>query len=202
MRKLVSLSILLFLLLSNCFLLCCFCLNKKVAYANELTNYVFARAQTSGVVLYKTPSVISSNNVFFEIPQSYFVMLISNFSDEFYRAQYKDVVGYVLKTDITPVAEKPQNPFFEGSFRVFSSDGTDVLSSPFPSLGANVVATVEKFETVEYFGTISGEELIEGRGTTWLFGKTQNGEFGFFYQGLCDQISEIPTNVEQSLWEW
>jgi len=172
------------------------CLPMSVASASYmLTNYVYARVQTDGVMLYKTPSVLTEDNVYFEIPKSYFVLLISNFSTEYYKVQYRDVVGYITKESVAPVVETPQTPYLTGiTFRVFSSDGLDMLSSPYSSSSPTIVKSVELYQNIDYYGKCYGDEYIEGRGNVWYYGKCE--KFGYLYSGLCDNLSPIYQNTE------
>lgn len=170
----------------------------KEAHASyQLTSYVYARAENDGAYLYKTPSVVQEDNIYFEIPKSYFVLLISNFTTDFYKAQYRDIVGYVLKNTVSPVKEKPQTPYLTDiTFRVFSSDGLEMLSSPFPSKYKAVVKTVELYKSIDYYGICYGDEYVDGRGNIWYYCK--DGESGYLYKGLCDNLGPIPLNMEST----
>ena len=195
MKKCKILCVTLFLLLSfsNFFLDFTFAYFEK-ASAYNLTSFVYARAETDGVMLYKTPSL--DDEIYFEVPKSYFVMLITNFSSQFYKVQYRDVVGYVLKSSVSPVAETPTTPYLVGAtFRVYSSDGLSMLSSPYPSKSPTVTKTVELYSEIDYYGRVFGEEMISGRGEEWYYGK-YDGAFGYLYKGLCDNLSPISINTE------
>lgn len=167
--------------------------NAQASY--KLTSYVYARAEKEGAFLYKTPSVVQEDNIYFEIPKSYFVLLISNFTTDFYKAQYRDMVGYVLKNTVSPVKEKPQTPYLTNiTFRVFSSDGLEMLSSPFPSINKVIVQNVELYKSIDYYGSCYGDEYVEGRGNIWYYCKDEKS--GYLYKGLCDNLSPIPLNTE------
>ncbi|MBQ9792847.1 MAG: hypothetical protein IJW32_03820 [Clostridia bacterium] len=176
------------------------------------TNYTYAQIKSDDTYLYKTPNNATVQNAYFALPNTYFVMLLSNYNDYLYKVQYKDLVGFVLKQKVYPVKEKPQKPFLENiTFRVYSSDGTKVYNSPFNTQEQTNFNFVEVFETINYYGYILGDELIENRGLTWYYGKTNyssnnspqnesvnqtNNITGYFYSGLCDSLSSIPQNTE------
>lgn len=184
----------------------------KKANANVYTNYTYAQIKSDDTYLYKTPNNATVQNAYFALPNTYFVMLLSNYNDYLYKVQYKDLVGFVLKQKVYPVKEKPQKPFLENiTFRVYSSDGTKVYNSPFNTQEQTNFNFVEVFETINYYGYILGDELIENRGLTWYYGKTNyssnnspqnesvnqtNNITGYFYSGLCDSLSSIPQNTE------
>ena len=193
--KILCTTLFLLLLFSNFFLNFAFAFAYfENASAYNLTSFVYARAENDGVMLYKKPSL--DDEIYFEIPKSYFVMLITNFSSQFYKVQYRDVVGYVLKSSVSPVAETPTTPYLVGAtFRVYSSDGLSMLSSPYPSKSPTVTKTVELYSEIDYYGRVFGEEMISSRGEEWFFGK-YDGSFGYLYKGLCDNLSAIPLNTE------
>lgn len=159
----------------------------------KLTTFLYAKVEDSGVNLYRSPNSINEN-IYFEIPQSYFVLLLSNYNNDFYKAQYQDVVGFVLKSQVFAINETPTTPFASATFYVFTTDGTTVMDTP-TSLGKSLT-TIEKYEEITYYGTTQGEEKTMGRGTTWYFGKTKQGVLGYFYAGLCEMNSDIPQNTE------
>ena len=167
-------------------------------HASTLTTYTYARAETSGVYLYKSATSVESSNILFEIPETYFVGLLSNYSNDFYKVMYRDLTGFVLKSSVTPVKEPPQTPYLENiTFRVYSPGGTDLVANP-TSKSPTVITTVEQNAILNYYGKSIGQENISGRGSTWYFGTTATGERGYIYKGLADQLSHIPLNTERT----
>lgn len=159
-----------------------------------LTSYIYARVDSDNVSLYKTPSVAESDNVLFDLPKSYFVLLISNFSSDFYKAQYRDVVGFVLKDSVVAVRETPSSPYLKNvTFRVFSSDGKKLMSSP--SHLSSALCDVDISKDMDYYGACFGTEMINGRGNVWYYTK-YNDTFGYLYAGLCDRLEGIIPNSE------
>ncbi len=175
-----------------------FAFNPTTLHALSLTTYTYARAETSGVYLYKSTSSLDSSNILFEIPETYFVGLLSNYNSDFYKVMYRDLTGFVLKSSVTPVKETPKTPYLEGiTFRVFSPGGTDLIANP-TSKSPTVITTVEQNATLNYYGKSIGQENISGRGSMWYFGTTTTGESGYIYKGLADQLSHIPLNTERT----
>ena len=159
----------------------------------KMTTFLYAKVENDDVNLYKTPNA-TNENCLFAIPKSYFVLLLSNYNEMFYKAQYLDVVGFILKEQVSAVNETPNTPYAEATFYVFTTDGTTVMDSP-TSFG-KALTTIEKYENVTYYGHTNGEEKTKGRGTIWYYGKTKQGVFGYFYAGLCEINSSIPQNTE------
>ena len=166
--------------------------------APSLTTYVYARAETSGVYLYKSAQNTEQSNILFEIPETYFVGLLSDYNSLFYKVMYQDLTGFVLKSSVTPVKETPETPYLEGvTFRVYTPGGTEMVANP-TSKSPTVITTVEQNTIIKYYGKSVGQENISGRGSTWYFGTTPTGESGYIYKGLADQLSHIPLNTEKT----
>lgn len=171
--------------------------NNLFIFASQYTTYTYAQINNDNTYLYKTCSSTSLTNAYCSLPKTYFVLLISNIDENFYKAQYKDIVGYVLKEDVTPIAETPKTPYPENlTFRTYSSDGTNVLSSPFNTNSPTIVETINVLEEVQYYGQIIGDEFISNRGYIWYYCKTNNNNYGYLYQGLCDNLTTILPNTE------
>ena len=169
------------------------------AKASKYTNYTYAQIKEE-TYLYKTSKSTQIQNALFMLPNSYFVKLLSNISEDFYKAEYNGIVGYVLKSQVMPVSEKPQNPYLKNiTFRVYSSDGTKIFSSPTNTASSEnkIVEEVEVLSALTYYGEILGDEFIPSRGYSWIYCKTQNNNFGYIYKGLCDNFSPITQNQEK-----
>lgn len=183
--------------LSFCFIFILFFLCPSFkSFASSYTNFVYARIETSGVYLYKSAKTTNLDNAYFELPKSYFVLLVSNIDNEFYKAQYKDVVGYVKKSEVSPVAEKPNKPYpDEVKFWTYSSDGTNIVSSTFSRNNPKDTGSVSVMQELNYYGQMVGDELIKDRGYLWLYCKTENAS-GYLYAGLCDVSKNFKDNTE------
>lgn len=166
--------------------------------APTLTTYSYARAETSGTYIYKSPTTTDPSNILFEIPETYFVGLISNYNTNFYKVMYRDQTGFVQKSSVTAVKETPATPYLENiTFRVFVPGGAELVANP-TSKSPTVITTVEQNTTLKYYGKTFGQESISGRGSTWYFCQTPTGEWGYIYKGLTDQLSHIALNTERT----
>lgn len=180
-------------------MLACFqSISSPASAKTNYTTYIYAQITQDNVYLYKDNSSKATSNAYFEIPKSYFVKLLSNIDDMFYKAQYRDVVGYVLKPSVTPVKEIPKTPYLENvTFRVYASNGTNVLSQANAINLATTLGSVDLLEPIDYYGKIGGEEYVEGRGTTWYYCKYSKLSIrGYLYKGYCDDLQAIPLNTE------
>ena len=173
----------------------------NVAFAD---NIYYGRALASGIYLYSTPEITTDKaNRMFEIPVTYFVLLLGDENDLFYRAQYIDVYGFVLKSEVSCVQGTPAVPYVtNATFRVFTPNGANLRSSPYQTLGTtNLITSVPFLETnFMYYGVCEGEEAISYKGNIWYYCKYvfQNQElYGYIYSPLCDLVTNIVQNTEQ-----
>ena len=161
----------------------------------------YAKVQSSNVKLYRsTTGSEEFSNVYFVIPQSYFVEISYCENENYYTARYQDVYGYVKKSEVKAISGVPQTPFAIASFRMYIPGGIDLRSTPVYTDGLNTLGTINFMETnLRYYGTIDGEEAVTYSGTTWYYCKYTKGDqeiFGYLYAYFCDLLTEIPTNTE------
>lgn len=161
----------------------------------------YAKILFEQVYFYKSPiDDNSSNNVYFELPKTYFVELLSKHGD-FYEARYLDLFGYVKKDCVQAVSSTPSKPFLEDvNFRVYAELSQSLWSSPYPNLSStNLVTTLPNLtKNLNYYGTIQGESLIEGRTNIWYFCKysAEADYYGYIYSDFCDEMTAINQNNE------
>jgi hypothetical protein len=173
--------------------------HKIFIYAATANKY-YARIVASNVNLYRsTTGGEDYFNVYFTLPQSYFVEISPCDHDDFYVAKYLDTTGYIKRNEVQCVKGTPTVPFADNiGFRVFIPGGVELRSSP--NQGLNSEGTIQYLETnLKYYGTINGEEAISYKSTEWYFCKyTKNGEtkYGYIYSAFCDMLTSVPSNTE------
>lgn len=164
-------------------------------------NENYARIILNNTYLYSTPNT-NNDNMLFELPNSYFVQLISQYDETFYKVKYIDLVGYVKISEVQPVSTTPTKPYLSDiTFRVYSSDGIYIRSTPSTkNETTNIKGEVSILdENIIYYGKIDGEECVKNRGNIWYYCKYKNDNetvLGYIYAGYCDMLSEIIENDE------
>lgn len=136
----------------------------------------------------------------FEIPTTYFVELLSSEND-FYYCKYLDIYGYVLKDQVKPIKNIPQNPYLTNiNFRVFVPSGANLRSTPQNLGSTNLVYSIPFLDSnTIYYGITNGEESISKKGTIWYYCKyliNNQSYTGYVYSPLCDCLSPIINNSE------
>lgn len=163
---------------------------------------IYARVMFDDVILYKSPIEDSDySNIYFELPKTYFVKLIDSANDQFYLVNYLNFSGYVKKDSVQAIAGTPTSPYLDNiSFRVYAEMSRDLRLEPTLTSGANSQITYIPLysRNITYFGTIKGEQLIEGRTDVWYYCRyTADKEYyGYVYSDFCDELSVIQNNNE------
>lgn len=175
--------------------------NIPCVYAENKQTY-FARVMFDQVYLYKSPTVDDSiNNIYFELPKTYFVELTESATNDFYKANYLNFTGFVKKSSVQAVDSIPNNPYLQNAtFRVYADLSRQLKSEPNnSSLSSNQVAVIPNLtRNITYFGKIIGESLIEGRTNVWYYCKysADKDYYGYVYSDFCDELTEIVDNTE------
>ncbi|MBQ3494585.1 MAG: hypothetical protein IJA69_04135 [Clostridia bacterium] len=182
----------------------CFCgtIPSSPTFADNLTYY--GRAVSGNVNFYHTP-IASAEKILFKIPKTYFVKIIADENETFYKAQYMDeIYGYIKKSEMSYIDTRPANPYADQiGFRIFTPGGANLRSSPNNTLGAiNLITTIPYLETnLLFVGNCDGEEAIKYKGTNWYYCKyynnSQTPQFGYVYSAFCDLMPSIADNTEQ-----
>lgn len=156
----------------------------------ESTSF-FAQIQTQNVFLFED----KGTKPIFEIPNTYYVKLLEDEVDGYYKAQYLNLTGFVRASEIQCVDEHPFTPFLENvNFRILASQSAELRSEPSRSLGlATLVCELPLYETnFIYYGKIQGEEVVPSRSNIWYYASyTKNGvcQYGYVYSGLTDNLA-------------
>lgn len=168
--------------------------------------------QTSGYAIindnncyfYRT---INANSMFsdrfFLLEKSYFVKILENANNDYYKAEYNGIVGYVQKKDIEFVEEVPLNPFLEGiTFDIYSGSSVSLRTEPTTQNGIGTILTTLPAgkKDLTYYGKITGEENIKGLGNIWYYCSYKTSEdneiFGYIYSPQTLNLSPITENSE------
>lgn len=160
-------------------------------------NYFFAKVVQEDVYLYSDP-IDNIDKTMFEIPKTYFVKLLDETNNDFYYAMYKDVYGYVKKSQVVVMDGTPTSPYPNATFRIFSPDGIGLYSSPSTSLTNQLTNIPYLTNTLKFYGYISGQEAIPEKSNIWYYCNYYNelNYYGYVYSVFCDQLSQIQDNLE------
>lgn len=165
------------------------------ATSNANENY-YAQIQNKNVYLYNAPF----GSPLFEIPETYYVKLLEKSKNGFYKAQYIDIIGYIIETEIQCVANPPVTPFLSTvSFRNYGAQSSELRTEPTRLGGTStLICELPLYETnFTYYGKISGEEVVPNRSDIWFYcSYTKNNQTkqGYIYSGLIDMMTSYISN--------
>ena len=153
---------------------------QPIKYVNAETT-PYAQILHAGCYLFKSPvDNTSYGNVYFMLENSYFVQLLSDYNDEFYKAKYLDTIGYVKKSQVQCVQGTPKTPFLNNiSFRVYNNSSRAMYDKPYMNSNNPTLKVYLPLycHDLIYYGIIYGESAIEERTNIWYYCKyTVTGE--------------------------
>ena len=163
-------------------------------YATE--HDFFAQIQTDGVYLFED----KGTKPIFEIPPTFYVKLIEDEVDGYYKARYMNVVGYIRSSEIQCVDEYPAIPYLDYvNFRILASQSAELRNEPSRAKGLNsLIVELPLYETnFIYYGNIQGEEVVPALGNNWYYvSYSKNGvtQYGYIYSGLTDNLTAYTQN--------
>lgn len=163
---------------------------------------VYAQILHAGCYLFKNPiDNTNYSNVYFMIENSYFVELLSDYNNEFYKAKYLDTIGYVKKSQVQCVQGAPKTPYLNNiSFRVYNNTSRAMYDKPFMnSNNPTLIVYLPLYcQDLIYYGKVYGESAIEERTNIWYYCKyTVTGACGYVYSDSCDKMDTILQNSEK-----
>jgi len=175
----------------------------NVTFALQTNSVLFAKANES-CVLYKTQSMSDSiSNVYFFVPSTYFVSIISKINDSIYRVQYENFVGFVSTESIDIVSFVPSTPKPNNiTFDISQKSGTQIWSLPSDNSG-NILTTISAdTKNIEYIASTTGDIPIGGNSNIWFYARytpasnSTSVYEGYVYSEATTNLSHIPNNLE------
>ena len=184
-----------YLILSLLFVI--FSSNLTYAQASDSLSYTYyAKATANNVFFYQSAT---EDAPLFEIPKSYFVLLIDDANDDFYKAIYGELTGYVKKEEVVAMNGTPQTPYATvHNIRITSMSGLSLQSQA--TFESTPITTLDFLESnIVYYGKLSGQEYFPNSSKTWYycsFNENSKANFGYLFSYYCDLPSSIKPNEE------
>ena len=163
---------------------------------------VYAQVTSNSCYLYKSPTNMEDfDNKYFLLEESYYVKLLEQANEDFFKVQYLDIMGYVKIDDVTPVNETPTCPYLECiSFDISPTlESFTLRSIPNSQDDSNIIVTAKNQTNLDYFGKIAGNESVPSLGNLWYYcqvnvdGKDYRG---YIYSPYAINLSPIVPNNE------
>lgn len=169
--------------------------SKNVEYAKCLSNCVFYKSEQMSDNL---------NDIYFILPESYFVVLLNKINDNIYQVQYDKFIGYVKSNSIIVSTFKPVNKFLTNvTCDIKPTSGTQIWSNP--STNGLVLTTIPaNYKNINYISFAYGEIPIGGNSNIWYYvtytpsTNLTNVYEGYIYSENATNLSEIILNLESN----
>lgn len=192
-------KIILFLLM-----LCVFYSNKnyQIASAEPAETTTYAKALV-GCNLYKTQEMGQDyKDILFQIPETYFVIVLDTVNDNCFKVQYDKFIGYVDASTVTiatfvPIVKTLDNITFD----IKSTSGTQIWQYPTPN--SNICTTISAgTKNITYIAYAYGTVPSGGESNIWYYvyytpdSNSTNVYEGYIYSENTTNLSEIVANTE------
>ena len=170
--------------------------------------YSFASESTYAKVLsecnlYKTQSLNDElSNIYFIIPKTYFVKILSDDLSNCYKVQYDKYVGYVKTSSVEIVNFIPKVKTLSGvTCDIKTSSGTQIWNSP--TTESKILTTINAgTKNINYIATTHGSIPSGGTNDVWFYvmftpaENSTNVYEGYIYANNTTNLSKILPNNE------
>ena len=180
-------------------------------FAN-IENFSYAKTQSvryakvlNGCLLYKSQDLKDDiDNVYFVVPESYFVTILEDVNDNAYKVQYDKYIGYVKCEFVSPVTFVPDVKTLTNiKCDIKQTSGTQIWNKP--SADGNVLAIIPAGEIgVSYISYVFGEIPTGGEINVWYYilytpsSNLTNVYEGYVYSENVTNLTDIPVNLEDN----
>lgn len=170
-------------------------------YSAETTTYAKALV---GCTLYKSRTMSNElENIYFIIPETYFVVVLESVSDTCMKVQYNKYIGYVNVTTITvatfiPIVKTLDNIKCD----IKGTSGTQIWTVPSSSNGKILTTILAGTTGINYIASIYGNIPSGGESNLWYYisytpdSNSTNVYEGYIYSENVTNLSDIVANTE------
>lgn len=172
------------------------------AKAEEQQNTTYAKALV-GCNLYKTQEMSDKfEDVYFQIPETYFMIILDMVSDECFKVQYDKYIGYVDSSTVMVATFIPILKTLDNiTFDIKSTSGTQIWQ--YPTTKSNICTTISAgTKNVTYVAFAYGSVPNGGESNIWYYvyytpdSNSTNVYEGYVYSENATNLSEIVANTE------
>jgi len=167
---------------------------------SETTTYAKARVNC---ILYKSQNMNNiPSNIYFIVPETYFVIVLDKISENCIKVQYDKFVGYVDSSSITiatfiPIVKTLENITLD----IKDTSGTQIWS--YPDTSSSILTTISAgAKNINYIASCFGTIPSGGDSNLWYYitytpsQNSTNVYEGYVYSENTTNISEIIANTE------
>lgn len=160
-------------------------------------------------LLFKTSDTSKTDfsNVYFEIPNSYFVNIISHVSSTVLKVKYSNFIGFVIAESVEIVSITPSQPVLnEITFGISPNSATQIRSTPDSTTQSNVLAVVPaNTQNITYIAKINATIPQSASSDVWYFAQytpitdPTSVYIGYIYSEKTTNLTPILANLEAEI---
>lgn len=176
--------------------------NSKNACAQGSETSTYAKALL-GCNLYKTQEMSDRfEDIYFQIPETYFMVILDTINDDCFKVQYDKYIGYVdsgtvMIATFIPVLKTLDNITFD----IKSTSGTQIWQ--YPTTKSNICTTISAgAKNISYIAYTYGSVPSGGESNIWYYvyyipdSNSTNVYEGYVYSENTTNLTEIVANTE------
>lgn len=176
---------------------------------DPITNYGYYKCNSS-CIFFKTSDTTNMDfdNIYFYIPEGYFVKKINDISNSTIKVSYRDKIGYVRSKDIKLVSFNPIVKNLNNiTFDIVDFSGTQIWRIPSTSNSVDIVYKPIQAGTknITYIASIDGEIPSGSTSSVWYYVEysplndpTSIYE-GYIHSEKTSNLTSIPENIEDDI---
>ena len=184
-------------------ILACYNVNpRNFARAADTNTTTYAKA-LANCNLYKTRNFGDDyESIYFQIPETYFVIILETVNDGCFKVQYDRFVGYVDSSTVVIATFVPIVKTLTGiTFDIKSTSGTQIWT--YPTATSKIKTTIlAGTKNIAYIASIYGSVPTGGESNIWYYvsfvpdSNSTNVYEGYIYSENTTNLAEIVANTE------
>lgn len=177
-----------------------FCLEK--CYAEKESESLYAKVLDDCILFKNKEMIYNFDSIYFQIPKSYFVLILETISEKCLKVQYGNYIGFIDSSKIEIAKFTPIVKTLDGiKFDIKENVGTKIWQ--YPTSSSNVLVTLSAgTKDIVYIASISGDVPVGGKSDVWYYVfytpsiDSTNVYEGYIYSENTTNLSEIVLNNE------
>lgn len=174
-----------------------------ISFASQTSKITYAKI-LEDCFLYKNNNMSTDiNNIYFCLPKTYFVTILSKINDDIVKVKYSTFVGFCYSSCVSIVSFTPNVAELVGiTFDINQLAGTQVWSAPSDTKGIKSTTIPAGTTQIEYIASTTGDIPLGGTVNVWYYARftpssnTTSVYEGYVYSEATVNLSNIPNNLE------
>ena len=171
-------------------------------YAENESESLYAKVLDDCILFKNKEMIYNFDSIYFQIPKSYFVLILETISEKCLKVQYGNYIGFIDSSKIEIAKFTPIVKTLDGiKFDIKENVGTKIWQ--YPTSSSNVLVTLSAgTKDIVYIASISGDVPVGGKSDVWYYViytpsyDSTNVYEGYVYSENTTNLSNIIFNAE------